>query len=285
MPFVRRFAAPDSTASRWEAFRPFGVRLAGESQHSRVDAATIVDRMLRWQQTVGDRRFFAMLNLFDAHDPYEPPSAWRGRFGADDDHRANYDACIAYMDSQLGRLFAELRRRGVLDRTVVIVTADHGELFGEHGMLQHSEFLYLNSIHVPLLVRYPGHVPAGRAVDTPVSLDRLPATVLDLLGDRSGAMPGLSLRAAWEGTADTSSHYAVSWIEQVPWGSRTPAAIGPVTSVVDSEWHWLLNADGRQELFHYRDDRTELRDQAGDPSRGPTMLALRAVAERHGLLP
>ena len=67
----------------------------------------------------------------------------------------SYDECIAALDLELGRLFDELERRELLDNTIVIVTADHGEQFGEHGEYGHGRTLYQEEVHVPLLIRFP----------------------------------------------------------------------------------------------------------------------------------
>ena len=70
--------------------------------------------------------------------------------------RDGYDDCLAYLDAQIGLLFDELGRRGALDNTVVVITADHGEGFGEHGLSGHGVSLYRPELHVPLLVLSPG---------------------------------------------------------------------------------------------------------------------------------
>ena len=67
-----------------------------------------------------------------------------------------YDDCIAFLDEQLGRLLDELRRQGLLDNTVVIITSDHGEAFGDHGIFGHSHSVYLDEIGVPLVILAPG---------------------------------------------------------------------------------------------------------------------------------
>ena len=73
--------------------------------------------------------------------------------------RDAYDNCLAYLDDQLGELFEALQRRGELDRTLVIVTSDHGEGLGEHDLFDHGESLYRTEINVPLLIVAPA--PAG----------------------------------------------------------------------------------------------------------------------------
>ena len=123
-----------------------------------------------------------------------------------------YDDCIAFLDEQLGRLLGELRGQGLLDNTVVIITSDHGEGFGDHGIVGHGSSLYLDTIGVPLVILSPG-APAGRVVDSPVSLRDLPATVVDQLGLSAGSpFPGRSLSACWRSDPG-----------QAPQGITTPA--------------------------------------------------------------
>jgi arylsulfatase A-like enzyme len=185
-----------------------------------------------------DRPFFAFLNYFDAHAPYVPPPSFVGRFGIrprpprDYDFllgnmgaannpsikrdaemaRDCYDDCIAFLDDELGRLLDELRGQGLLDNTVVIITSDHGESFGDHGHFGHGSSLHFDAIGVPLVILSPS-APAGRVVESPVSLRDLPATVIDQLGLSAGSpFPGRSLSAYWRSNPG-----------QAPRGITTPA--------------------------------------------------------------
>ncbi len=179
---------------------------------------------LGWlRQRRPDRPFFAFLNYFDAHEPYIPPPGYAGRSGISPkpprdyqfliDYMAMdkssitkrdiqmardcYDDCIAFLDEQLGWLLDEIRRQGLLDNTVVIITADHGEAFGDHDLFGHATGAHLDEIGVPLVILSPG-APAGRVVDSPVSLRDLPATVLDQLRlSADSPFPGRSLSAYW----------------------------------------------------------------------------------------
>ena len=109
-----------------------------------------------------------------------------------------YDDGIAYLDDQLGRLFAALDSRGLLDNTLIVITADHGELHGEHNDYGHGSHLYREVVDVPLLVAGPTRVPHGKTVAQPVSLRDLPTTVVDLLGfDGRSPFPGRSLARCW----------------------------------------------------------------------------------------
>jgi len=95
---------------------------------------------------------------------------------------AMYDAGVAHADALLGRVVDALARRGSLERTILVVLADHGELLGEHGVFGHDRSLYEPALHVPLLFRFPPAVPEGRRVDVPASTAGVFATVLDLAG-------------------------------------------------------------------------------------------------------
>lgn len=162
-----------------------------------------------------DRPFFAMLNYFDAHAPYNPPDRsmyWdrpgEPRYWIDSDGTyidedlegliATYDAGITYADASVAALLDSLAARGQLENTLVIVTADHGESFDEHGVIEHAQSLYMDEVHVPLVIRFPGRVPGGSRVEEPVSLRDIPRTVLDLVGEDAGSIPGEPLSRFWE---------------------------------------------------------------------------------------
>jgi arylsulfatase A-like enzyme len=89
---------------------------------------------------------------------------------------------VRYADEQIGRLVRTLRRLGIERRTILVVTSDHGEEFGEHGDWGHARTVYDEVLHVPVVVSAPGRVPAGRRIATPVSLVDLPPTLLALAG-------------------------------------------------------------------------------------------------------
>jgi len=179
----------------WRALRRLDLQIKRRPASEYKAAGGITDAFLAWQRETAGRPFFAFLNYFDAHDPHRAPADLLARFAGTGTAEDRYDAAIAYLDRELDRLFAELARRGVLDRTIVVVTSDHGEQFGEHGLRGHANSLYLPVLEVPLMLRYPARVPAGRRVTQAVSLRDLPATILDLAGAGGVAplLPGTSL--------------------------------------------------------------------------------------------
>jgi arylsulfatase A-like enzyme/Flp pilus assembly protein TadD len=100
------------------------------------------------------QKWFGWIHLFDPHQPYLPPSPYKEKYAND-----LYSGEVAYVDAQLGVLFDFLQGKRLLEKTVIIVTADHGEALGEKGEDTHSYFAYNNTIHVPLFVYIPGHKP------------------------------------------------------------------------------------------------------------------------------
>jgi arylsulfatase A-like enzyme len=111
-----------------------------------------------------------------------------------------YDQALTYTDFEIGRIFAALRARGVLDRTIILITADHGEQLGERGVdeLLHGGTLYLTTLHVPLIIRHPGEPMVSRRVTSEVSLRDVASTILELAQiENGGRIPGVPLGMAW----------------------------------------------------------------------------------------
>jgi hypothetical protein len=152
--------------------------------HGHGRAGEAVDEVIDWfyENRGNPNPKLAVIHLFDVHAPYDPPAGFDRRYSPygtmgvtdwqvdslnnllnpdDRDHLVDmYDGEIAWVDSQLGRLFAELRRTGIADNAFIIVTADHGEEFLDHGSCGHSHTLYQELLHIPLIVSGPG-IPAG----------------------------------------------------------------------------------------------------------------------------
>ena len=123
--------------------------------------------------------------------------------------KANYYGLVRELDAWVGRLLDELKELGLEKNTLVIFTSDHGEMLGDHGMTSKG-VLYEGAVHVPLLIRLPGRIPAGTVVETPVSTIDLFATILDYTGQPGHASQGRSLRGLIEGTEKDGPDYCVS---------------------------------------------------------------------------
>lgn len=146
-------------------------------------------RWLRTRRPPG-QAYLLFLNYMDAHPPLLRRAGFDAGWGPDlprdesQRRRVLYDGGIAFADAQVGRLLDELDAQGDADRNWVIVTADHGEMLGEHGQQGHHCSLYQSLLHVPLIMRYPRGVgpPAGTVDDGPISLVDVAPRVLQALG-------------------------------------------------------------------------------------------------------
>ncbi|HEV3058752.1 MAG TPA: sulfatase-like hydrolase/transferase [Vicinamibacterales bacterium] len=121
--------------------------------------------------------FFIWLHLYDAHDPYDPPAPFHDAF-AD----RLYDGEIAFDDAVVGSMLDRIDRLGMLSTTLVAVVGDHGESLGDHGEVTHSMFVYEAALRVPMIVWWPGHLPAARRVGPLVRTIDLTPLLLDLAG-------------------------------------------------------------------------------------------------------
>ncbi len=138
-------------------------------------ANVVTDHAIEWLKANGNKNFFLWCHYYDPHAPYEPPEPYKHLYAKD-----LYSGEIAYTDSQLGRLFDYLKTQNLLDRTLIVITADHGESLGEHGEETHGVFLYDATLHVPLIMAGPG-IPAGKVIAQQVrSIDIMP-TILAFL--------------------------------------------------------------------------------------------------------
>jgi arylsulfatase A-like enzyme len=293
------------------------------SSGNRKSAARINRDFLAWlerhQQREGDRPFFAFLNYYDAHHPYFPQEADPGfddgrplgrkpasaaevqllKKWWDIDKRRldpgsialardSYDRCIASLDHELGRLFDTLERRGVLGESLVVVTADHGEHFGEHGLFGHGCSLYLPELHVPLLILPPeqsahAHFAAGRIVAAPVSLRDLAATIVTALGpevaDRSpffghsllDGSPAGPVLAGIEAPPEADPNHGAS-----------PVCRGPLVSVVEHGFQYIRGSDGGEELYDLENDPGEIHNLARTADRAETPEHFRRMRSQGG---
>jgi arylsulfatase A-like enzyme len=202
--------------------------------------------------------------------------------------RDSYDNCLSYLDCQLGELFDTLEHIGVLENTLVIVTADHGEELGEHGLYEHGESLYRPETRVPLLINLPGRGNARQVVQQTVSLRNLPATITDLVGmNKNSPFPGSSLTRLWrDGRHEGASPLhndddgAISELSEpnptFPSQGRSPAARGSLISLADDEYVYIRNeGDGREQLFHETADPDEKTNLAKVGAMQPRLERLR----------
>lgn len=268
---------------------------------NRPSAEELGRAALHWLDR-GSGSFFLTVNYFDVHGPYTPPQPWRHAFSRKEkpggrlldnskpnsvpteelqDEMDAYDGAILYVDHALQQLLAGLARREKLRNTLVVVTADHGELFGEHGLVFHGT-LWLPVIRVPLIFYWPGHVPAGVVVARPVSTVDLGRTVLDLIGQSRVAFPGRSLATLWQ-----NEQMADSWPPPVSeWVREGTSRLGlshhweDVFSVVSPRYHYIVDPRQGRMLFDWRQDPAEVRNLAADPAYAEVVRWLHSALEQ-----
>ncbi|HLU66374.1 MAG TPA: sulfatase-like hydrolase/transferase [Kofleriaceae bacterium] len=151
----------------------------------------VIDRVLAWleRRAGADRPFFLWIHLIDPHNPYQQPDSVP-EFGRREIDR--YDAEIRFVDDQIGRVLDALEEHTLAGRTIVAVTADHGDEFLEHGNRFHARSVYTELVRVPLIIAAPGG--RSRVVSRPVSMIDLGPTLLDLVGlERPAGQNGRSL--------------------------------------------------------------------------------------------
>jgi arylsulfatase A-like enzyme len=183
-------------------------------------ADEVNQKVSAWLDRRPPRPFFLFVHYFDAHDPYDPPAPYApagadrslgfilsngiaervltGRGPLTESERsgliADYDGEIAFLDHQFGLLMERLKVEGALDNAIVAAVSDHGESFGEHGLVFHGHFLYDDLTRMVFLLQGRG-VPAGRREEMPVSGIDVAPTLLDLAGvEPPGTFEGRSLR-------------------------------------------------------------------------------------------
>jgi choline-sulfatase len=226
----------------------------GERHYAERPATATVDAALAWLEGVdGERPVFLWVHLFDPHLPYEPPPPHDERH-IEDPYRGE----IAYTDEQTGRLLDGWSAQGRLERSLVVLAADHGEGLGDHGELTHAFFLYDSTLRIPLAIRVGTEldVTTERAsrVEAPVTLSDVAPTLADLAGLATAKSDGISLRGALAGQSVAARPLPLECLEPVyVYGSA------PLFGVLDTSDHVWLDLP-RRERYDVRADAAQLVD-------------------------
>jgi arylsulfatase A-like enzyme len=243
-------------------------------------------RLLSWidGESGTDTPFFAFINYADAHYPYGAPRSFRfrftrralpsaamwrlfqaslhteeyrlGEFDLDpedlEDLSGLFDGGVAYLDHRIGELIGALSRRDLLDRTLVIALADHGEFLGDRGLIGHGQVLYEPVLQVPLLMRLPGRLPRGVIERRSAQICDVMPTILDLLG------------ISWDGMEKIDGVSLLPTGEERPYRKDLVAFIPGQQMLRHGPLKYLRREDGAGELYDLDDDPTESRDLSAD---------------------
>ncbi len=243
----------------------------------RVTAAVTTDHARAFLDRVGGNRFALWAHYFDVHEHRQLEVSAAALAAIDDGGRGTvghrYRALLKLVDGEVGRLLADLERRGLTDKTIVILFSDHGESLGEDVRLpdNHGLVVYQALTHVPIAVRVPG--VAARVDPTPVSLVDLAPTVLALLGAGTAMVP-------------------LDGVDLVPQVLGAPAALVDLDRalVMNEQDQWAVLVWPLKLLVRPKDDLTELYDVAADPTERTDLAAarpddVRALRARYGEFP
>jgi len=245
---------------------------ARDSRFVNAREASSINRDVEAALRQRGQRFFLFVNYLDAHWPYHSPAS--GGDPTPDDYlrhslagdaspeycnvlKERYDDAIRYLDQQIGQLFDVLRREGIYDEALIIVTSDHGESFGERGRLSHGNSVYQDQIRVPLLVKLP-HQNAARVESAPVSS----VDVFDMVLSRDRAHDAVM-----------AEHFDIQDKSQV--------------AITDGKLKLIRNPDGSSAVYDLQADPLEQHDVTAQPQYAARMAALAerldariAIAER-----
>jgi arylsulfatase A-like enzyme/Tfp pilus assembly protein PilF len=226
-------------------------------------AEDVVNRAMAWVNKISAGPFFLWVHCYDPHGPYDPPEPYKTRYAS-----FPYDGEIANTYGAMGKLIANLKARGLYENSIIVVTADHGEAFGEHGETHHGVFLYDETIHVPMIVKLPRERSSGERVASRVQLVDIAPTVLALSGMKiPSAMQGKVLPGTEKGpAAETQAEDRPAFAESI----YAHRAFG-----------WSVIRSWRASKYLYIDSpKRELYDQVTDAKAANNMAdSSRAVAD------
>jgi arylsulfatase A-like enzyme len=243
-------------------------------------AASINARFEQWRGSIGERPYFALINYMEAHQPYSAGKEtgdlriWdRGPSRtADENHVLAdlYERAVTGLDAEIGRLLDDLARQPRWNETLVVVLSDHGEAIAD-GSFDHGTDLTIDQIHIPMIFRLPGRVPAGLTIGAPVSVTDVAATILDLAGVPGRVnLPGHSLSDWWK-TDSIRPNTAGILSELVELNEQRQ-----MRSIVSGDYQYIVDeSTGEERLYDLLRDPSEERNLASDAGSASVMQHLR----------
>ena len=278
----------------------YGIKFSSEKEWIEVGSAKTVNTVINWiEKNKNNQPFFIFINCVEPHLPYIPPQeyiekflgkysieevkklqpdVWKVRMGLEkitkdrwEKLRALYDGETACLDERLGKLFTYLEESNLMDKTLLIITSDHGDEQGEHypPHIAHQLHLYQPGIHVPLIIRYPDVFPQGEKVNELVqTLDIFP-TILDLLSIRNIDIwkqnQGISLIPVVEGKIRRL--FALAEHQKPLLSFERMLRINPnydfrkwnrwIKALIVGDYKYIWSSDGNDELYNLKEDPLE----------------------------
>lgn len=244
-------------------------------------AEETTNQAIKWlatyQPTWDVTPLFLFLNYYDPHNPYNAPAPWgnpevtedmydihnkrydgvfRGRRDLTEDERktllSEYDAEIRFMDHNIGLLFDSMKQLGLYDSSLIIVTSDHGESFGEHRLLGHGHALYEELIRVPLIIKYPLRDRKQAVIKRPVSIMSIMPTILKYIGRPIPETVACGTLADREQALLAEIYRDSYWIER--YGNRFDR---DEKAAYEGEYKWIWRSNANHELYNIAEDPEE----------------------------
>ncbi len=302
---------PDATGIGWNDYRSAKYALPEELHPTRWTGDTAVDYISKYQR---EEPMFLKVSFARPHSPYDPPArfmdmyresdmpaphiggwdsiyapadpsdynSWHGDLGTQQARRSRrgYYGSVSFIDEQIGRILKALEERRMLDDTLIVFTADHGDMLGDHNLWRKS-YAYESSAHIPMLLRWPKSMGCddrrGSVATPPVELRDLLPTFLDAAGAECPAgLDGRSMLKITPGDADgwrrhIDLEHSICYSPENHWNG-----------LCDGRWKYIYHAfDGHEQLFDLKEDPGETRDRASDPGYQRTMKYWRREMVKH----
>jgi len=216
--------------------------------YSEIRADRVYEKFSSWLENRQARKFFAWVHFYDPHAPYEPPDAYKKGSSL----RDLYDGEVAFADVYVGKILDDLRKRNLLENTLIVIAGDHGEAFGEHQEYGHSVFCYEENLKVPLIFSNPRLFPDGAVVDARVCLIDVLPSLLDILGiDHPPAVQGKSFSGLMRGKKEKKKR---SYYIESMYGKET-LGWAPLSGIVDGAYKYISLP--QPELYDLEQDSRE----------------------------
>jgi arylsulfatase A-like enzyme len=257
----------------------------------KTDAKYVMEQAISWLKNNHSDPFFLYLHLEGGHMPYKSPPPYNKKFVPNPDFSkeisdpymlsgyteknspdpselahmiAQYNGKILFHDQNLPILFNTIKSLGLENKTVIVITSDHGEEFYDHKGFMHSETLYSEVINVPLILYGPGILPRGKKIDNPVALVDIFPTLLNLCDIKKIKLPypivGSDLTPLWTGKGEYSRNYVFSELNRVFFSKY---------AVMNSNFKLILTAAGEKETFEIYNLKTDPGEKTNSVDKYP----------------
>jgi len=266
----------------------FGLKQGFDSYYDRFEEKVTTGRFLErkgqevsrfgidWLGENYNEPFFLFLHYYDPHFRYEPPEPFASSFKDD-----LYAGEIAYTDHCVGQVIQKLKKLGIYDSTLLIITSDHGEMLGEHGEIEHGYFIYQSAIKVPLIIKLAGRSKPQK-INRLASLNDIVPTICGLLGIRPPSqIQGKDLSVNFAENPPTEKRYVYC-------ESFTPTKhnANPLFALISDQWKYIDTT--RTELYNLDEDPAEQNNlvtkesQRAYQMRGQLKLTVEKLSPKNG---